>query len=829
MKSIKQFFFIALIGLLFVCQSSFALPFSVIPLGTLPTTVDNVSEATAYYTVTNTTTQAAPASFVKFLPQNVKQVVDKTKPEFCGAVFNLAPNAHCILALNVSGPVNPRDPNPEHHLFVCRAGGKTCAGTPFELNVTQITLVSIAVTPPMATIPKGTTQQYAATGTFSDGSTKSLLTYNVSWQSQSTPPGVASINASTGLATGVNTGAAQITATLAGITSPPATLNVSAAVLTSISITPFTASIPNGTTLQYTAIGTYSDGSTADITKCASGCVTWHSDTSSVAMITSGASGGLATGVTVGGPVTITATLSSITSNSATLNVTAAVLQCITVTPDPGNVAASGACAPGMAGANCLAFTAMGTYSDGSPPVDITTSVTWASSNPSNASISNAGGPCPGSTCKGTALGLIDSTTTNITATLNGITSQNAVLNISSVLLSIAVTPPYVTPPPPTSVNPFVIYVGESFPYKATGTFNNGPPADITNSVAWGTSDPAKASVQNIFNPGLVTGMAPGAVRIIAASGPVSGFANLMVNNQQLFAGLANTSPNVCMSPDGGSSWINCTTAGSQNIIDMASVEGSIYAVTSGSACYSPNNNLNWTCVALANPTIPEAIAAFNSYVYVSGFNADPCVSVSSNNGATYGSCILVESNSLDSIASLAVMNLTNLYAGMQSGSVCRSTNNGVNWVPTCVPTGLNSVASLAVDKSTGYVYAGGNLPVSFAGAVCYSTTAGNSFNICSDPVNGLVTSLAVANGYLYAGTNAGTVCVSTDNGSTFNCPSVPGGGTIAQLVIDQYGLVFAASSSGQVCQSYDHAATWPICHTVNGGFPVNGLAITQP
>lgn len=85
--------------------------------------------------------------------------------------------------------------------------------------------------------------------------------------------------------------------------------------LESIAVTPETASIAVGSTQQFTATGTYSGGSTADLTTQ----VTWTSSDTTVATINAS---GLATGVAVG-EATITATLDSLT-DSATLTVTEA-------------------------------------------------------------------------------------------------------------------------------------------------------------------------------------------------------------------------------------------------------------------------------------------------------------------------------------------------------------------------------------------------------------------------------------------------------------------------------------------------------------------------
>ena len=49
------------------------------------------------------------------------------------------------------------------------------------LTVTAATLASIAVTPASPSIGKGATQQFVATGTYSDNSTQNLITSTVTW------------------------------------------------------------------------------------------------------------------------------------------------------------------------------------------------------------------------------------------------------------------------------------------------------------------------------------------------------------------------------------------------------------------------------------------------------------------------------------------------------------------------------------------------------------------------------------------------------------------------------------------------------------------------
>src|SRR5262245_63574770 len=146
------------------------------------------------------------------------------------------------------------------------------------------TLQSIAVTPANPSIAKGLTQQFTATGTFSDNSTQNL-TNQVTWASATTS--VATIN-STGLATGVAPGTSTISAMLGGVTGST-TLTVTAGGPQSSAVTPANPSLAKGLTQQFTATGTFSDNSTQNLTNQ----VTWASATPSVATITAG---GLASG-----------------------------------------------------------------------------------------------------------------------------------------------------------------------------------------------------------------------------------------------------------------------------------------------------------------------------------------------------------------------------------------------------------------------------------------------------------------------------------------------------------------------------------------------------
>ena len=190
------------------------------------------------------------------------------------------------------------------------------------LTVTKEVLKSIKVTTPanqsIASIALGQTQQFIATGTFTDNS-KQDLTSLVTWNSLDS--GVATISntsGSKGLATSHSEGTTTITASFSGITSDNATLTITPVELVSITVAPASASVPIGTAFApFFATGTFSDGSLKDLTTL----VNWVSSDIFVADISNTIGfQGQATPRNVG-TTTITATSGSI-SGTALLKVT---------------------------------------------------------------------------------------------------------------------------------------------------------------------------------------------------------------------------------------------------------------------------------------------------------------------------------------------------------------------------------------------------------------------------------------------------------------------------------------------------------------------------
>lgn len=164
------------------------------------------------------------------------------------------------------------------------------------------TLSSIAVTPASATIPVGGTQQFTATGTYSNGTTQNL-TSQVTWTSASTT--VATINAA-GLAKGLGAGQTTISANLGGITGKSGSVGVLAAPVADFAANPPSGITPLTTTFSCKSSGeittrtwTFGDGSTSTSTQATANHTYTVPGTYTVRLDVSGP-GGAATAIKVG-------------------------------------------------------------------------------------------------------------------------------------------------------------------------------------------------------------------------------------------------------------------------------------------------------------------------------------------------------------------------------------------------------------------------------------------------------------------------------------------------------------------------------------------------
>jgi hypothetical protein len=275
-----------------------------------------------------------------------------------------------------------------------------------------------------------------------------------------------------------------------------ATINVIA--LASINVTPSAPQVAAGGTTQLTATGTYTDGSTQNLT----GTATWVSSAPGVASVSAGLVS-CSAGATASGSATISAsgaTATGTTSASTTVTCLAPVLQSITIAPTQLTLPTGGT----------AQLAATGHFSSGAAQ-PLTSTVQWSSSVLSVATVS--------------ATGLVSCTAG---ATMNGSSTISATSGSISASISVACQAPqlkYITIVPSRECE---IPAGGKFQLTAIGTFASGATKNVTATATWVSSASSVATVA----AGLVSCKAPhsyydGHATISASVGSVSGSTNV--------------------------------------------------------------------------------------------------------------------------------------------------------------------------------------------------------------------------------------------------------------------------------------------------------------
>lgn len=459
------------------------------------------------------------------------------------------------------------------------------------LTVSPKELVSVEVTPGTASVAAGIDQAFGANCTYTDGSVENCTT-QVTWSSDNV--GVADVNA-IGVASTLTAGTAIITAQLQN-EEGTATLTVTDAVLSSIQVAPPNATVIAGLTQGYGATCLFTDGTTEDCTDS----VTWTSDDGSVATVSNAAgTEGVVTGIAVG-TATITATDPATTiSATAGVTVTDPVLVAITVTPSNSRLPVNFS----------LQYTATGEFTDGTF-ADITTSVTWTSSDQTVASIENAAGN--EGRARGQDAGPSGSTTIQITATDSATGIFDSVdLEVTDEFLFEILVEPAST----------VIKEGLTLQYLARGIFTddgltaNGFQMVITDQVLWTLTDDQPGVVNGsidqtgLFEALLAQGDTENPLVVNATNGSVTGTADVFVRNplitdvrvdleltdapiglpfQAFCIGIDEDLSEFDLTGDGSTTWSSSNT-GVATISNAAVDKGTITPVgTLGGADFSP-------------------------------------------------------------------------------------------------------------------------------------------------------------------------------------------------------------------------------------------------
>jgi uncharacterized protein YjdB len=378
-------------------------------------------------------------------------------------------------------------------------------GASAEVTVRPERPRGLVIRPGTLTLPLGLSEQLTAVLTFPrrgevDG------TGQVTWSSADAR--IAEVDAS-GLLRTRSEGLTSIAAT-----DPASGLRASISVavgrpaVLGLVVTPTVASVGVGGTLQLSALATYTDGQTRDVSTSAS----WASSDVSVATVSdmTGSRGRLS--AVAPGTVTVSASdrvsgLSSAASGgSATITVLPPTLTGIAVLPLDTQL---------PLGAT-QQYQAVGLFSNGSS-ADLTAVVSWASSDPGAASVDRAG--LARTLSVGRAL-------IRATDPLTGLSSEASNRSAELVVLPPALVGLSVTPSSRSMV------VGSTLQLVATGRFSDGVDRDLSSAVQWSSS----SSAVRVSGAGLLTADALGSAQIIAldAASNLSAVASITVNAANL-------------------------------------------------------------------------------------------------------------------------------------------------------------------------------------------------------------------------------------------------------------------------------------------------------
>ncbi|MDC3332635.1 Ig-like domain-containing protein [bacterium] len=339
------------------------------------------------------------------------------------------------------------------------------------VEITAAVLTSIVVEPINASIANGQQQQYIATGIYSDNSSHQL-TEDVNWQSSSTLVAVIGLD---GLATSLVPGDTTISASFSGF-SDQTTLTVTEATVTSLDVFPADIEAPLGAQGQLIAIATFTDGSTADVTKES----TWQStDTNVTYVVNDGETAGFAFAISEG-VAQISANFGSVAGNSP-VEVTPAVL--VEVVVEPADIAIP----KGVQ----QQYIATGIYSD-ETSTDLTLLASWQSSSSDVATID----------ARGVATAETEGATI-IQATYQEIQGQANLTVSPASLTSIQITPANPSAP-----------AGTEGPFLATAYYSDLTTKDVTTEASWLSSNSAIVAVSP--STGIASFTAEGAATITA-------------------------------------------------------------------------------------------------------------------------------------------------------------------------------------------------------------------------------------------------------------------------------------------------------------------------
>jgi len=640
------------------------------------------------------------------------------------------------------------------------------------ITVVAIPVASVTIAPSSASVTVGQTAPLSATP--KDASGNVLSGRGIAWSTSDAT--IASVS-STGVVTGVGAGSATITATSEG-RSGTASVTVTPVPVAKVSL-PATTSLVVGQTTTLTPTVTDANG-----VVLTNRVVTWSSDNGAVATVSSS---GLVTGVS-SGTATITAT-SEGQSGSTVVTVSPAPVSSIAI--NPGSVSL-------VAGQTT---TLLAVLKDAAGNTLTGRTIAWSSNATGVATVSSAGlvtAVAPG--------------TATITAASEG-QSATASVTVSAIpVASVAVTPPSAD-----------IVVGGTATFTAAAKDASGNVL-TGREITW-TVD--KSAVATVSSTGVVTGVGAGTAKITAASGAVSGSANVTVtlapvasvtltpNNASIVVG--GTAPLTATLKDAAGNVLTGRTiqwSSSTPGVATVSSTGVVTGVAAGSTTITATSEGQSGTATITVSPVPAASVSIapGSVTLASGATAPLTATVKDAAGNVLAGRAVTWSAAPTSVATVSA---TGVVTGVAPGTATITATSGSASGTASVTVTLAPVATVAVNPASATLTAG-------------STTT-------------LTTTLKDANGNTLTGrtvawsTNAASV--ATVSGTGLVTAVAPGTATITATSEGQSGsasitvteVAAASVTIAPPSATLVEGATAPLSATVKdaGGKVLTGRTIT--
>lgn len=338
-------------------------------------------------------------------------------------------------------------------------GGKTAQRT---VQITDATVTGIALEPAELTLSVPDFRRLRPLVTYSDGSILEDPEL-AAWTSvDAAIADVSNAPGNSGVVTAIAPGNTKISAAVGGRTAE-AKVTVDERNYTRLNIRgdlSGNVTCVRGGTLSLRADASYSLTQRVDVTERAN----WSSSDPTTATVESGVGRGGTVHCLKAGEATITAAWRSAT-DTIKVTVLGDPPSEISINPNNANVSIG----------ETRRLTAIAQY--GRRRVDVTTSVTWTTTDPATATISNV----PGN--QGAVLG-VGAGTTTVKASFNGVVGESSANVSEATLVKIVISPDS------PRIDPW-----EPLQFKATAHYSNGTTADVTSQTRWLTSDPSIAKI----------------------------------------------------------------------------------------------------------------------------------------------------------------------------------------------------------------------------------------------------------------------------------------------------------------------------------------------